>query len=91
MRSQPVEALEQEAQREFTRAEIERSLETINRAAFAADERVSFVLHDGSGRLMVQVLNGSTGEVIKEIPPREILDAEARIREMIGLFLNEKV
>lgn len=91
MRSQPVAAVQQEAQREAARAQMERSLETVNRAASAANEKISFVLHDGSGRLMVQVLNSSTGEVIKEIPPKEILDAEARIREMIGLFLNEKV
>ncbi len=93
MRAQPAadSPAEQEATRERTRAEIERSLEAVNRAAVMANERISFVLHDGSNRLMVQVINSDTGEVIREIPPKEILDAEAHIREMIGLFLNKKV
>jgi len=77
--------------REVSREEIERSLETLNRAAETANEKLSFVLHDASGRLMVQVINANTGEVVREIPPREVLDAEARIREMIGLFLNQTI
>lgn len=82
---------ERDKAREASRAEVERALENVNQAAGVANEKISFVLHDGSGRLMVRVVNNSTGEVIREIPPKELLDAEARIREAIGLFLNRKV
>ncbi len=77
--------------REPSRGELEKALENVNHAAFVTNEKISFVLHDGAGRLMVRVLNSNTGEVIREIPPKEVLDAEARIREAIGVFLNRKV
>ena len=39
---------------------------------------------------MVRVVNVFTDEVIKEIPPEEVLDTVARIREMIGLLIDER-
>ncbi len=87
----PAETPEERDTREPSRAELERALENVNRAATVANEKISFVLHDASGRLMVKVVNSGTGEVIREIPPKEVLDGEARIREAIGLFLNRKV
>ncbi|MHB0885185.1 MAG: flagellar protein FlaG [Bacillota bacterium] len=92
LRQPPAETPEERDEaREPSRAEVERALENVNRAASVANEKISFVLHDGSGRLMVRVVNGGTGEVIREIPSKDLLDAEARIREAIGLFLNRKV
>jgi len=39
--------------------------------------------------MMVRVVNFETNEVIKEIPPEEVLDTVARIREMIGLLIDK--
>jgi flagellar protein FlaG len=36
------------------------------------------------------VINRQTHEVIKEIPPEQLLDMIARIWEMIGLLVDEK-
>jgi len=39
---------------------------------------------------MVTAIDGSTGEVMREIPPLEILDIAARIDQMIGLMIDQK-
>lgn len=39
---------------------------------------------------MLEVIDLETNEVIKEIPPKKLLDLAAGIREMIGLLLDEK-
>ena len=40
---------------------------------------------------MVQVIDVNTEEVIKELPPEEMLDLKARIHEMVGILIDEKV
>lgn len=52
--------------------------------------RLSFTLHEGSDRMMVRVIDVETGEVVREIPPAEILDTVARIMEFVGLLLDRR-
>ncbi|MBE9523215.1 MAG: flagellar protein FlaG, partial [Proteobacteria bacterium] len=40
--------------------------------------------------IMVTVREQSTGEVIREIPPSEILDLAARLGEMVGLLFDRR-
>ena len=54
------------------------------------DLDLQFTVHEASGRMMVKVMDGSTGRVIREIPPSEILDLAARLDEMIGLIFDQK-
>jgi len=37
------------------------------------------------------VIDNKTQEVVKELPPTEILEVVARIRQMVGLLLDKKV
>jgi len=54
------------------------------------DLDLQFTVHEASGKMMVKVMDGSTGRVIREIPPSEILDLAARLDEMIGLIFDQK-
>jgi flagellar protein FlaG len=51
---------------------------------------LQFSVHESSGRVMVIVKEASTGQVIREIPPREILNLAAKLDEMIGLIFDER-
>ncbi|UCH01215.1 MAG: flagellar protein FlaG, partial [Deltaproteobacteria bacterium] len=37
-----------------------------------------------------RVMEGSTGEVIREIPPVEILNLAAKLDEMVGLIFDQR-
>ena len=52
--------------------------------------RLSFTIDEDTGATVVSIINSETGEVIKKIPPDEILSLKKRIGEMIGLLLDEK-
>jgi len=41
--------------------------------------------------MMVKVVDLNTDEVIKELPPEEMLDLQARIHEMVGILIDETV
>lgn len=50
---------------------------------------LQFSVHEGSGKLLVLVTDAVTGEVIREIPPSELLDLAARMDEMVGLLFDQ--
>jgi len=76
---------------EERRSEPSRVEERLQRASDAFDRRLSFSIHEGSERIWVRVIDRDTNEVVKEIPPEELLDVIASIRSMVGLLLDEKV
>ena len=40
---------------------------------------------------MVKVINSETNEVIREIPPEKILDLVAKMWELAGILVDERV
>ncbi len=57
----------------------------------ASRERVSFSYEERLNRLYVQVRDSITGEVVKEIPPRQVIEHMAAVSEAIGLILDKNV
>lgn len=41
--------------------------------------------------LVVQVIRKDTGEIIKQIPPEELLKLSQRLQELVGILLQHKV
>jgi flagellar protein FlaG len=57
---------------------------------FISDVDLQFSVHEASGQVMVIVREGSTGKLIREIPPKEVLDLAAKFDEMVGLIMDRK-
>lgn len=70
--------------------EVESAVDSINGAIEYVHRGLRFVVHEDTNRMMVRVVDILTDEVIKEIPPEEVLDTAARIREMIGILIDER-
>ncbi len=71
--------------------DIRESVKDVNEIVEKVKEGLSFQIHEETEKLMVQVIDVNTEEVIKELPPEEMLDLEARIHELVGLIIDEKV
>ena len=56
---------------------------------YAARGSLNFRVDQGSGRMVVTVTDGETGEVIRQVPGEEALKMAQRIEDMTGL-LDEK-
>ena len=69
-------------------AELESTLEEINSYLNEIGSSLSFIHDEASGRSAVQVLD-EHGEVIRQIPPQELLDVYAKIRNIVGILLDE--
>jgi len=52
---------------------------------------LKFVYHDELNEYYVEVINPHTNEIIKEIPPKKILDMFAAMADRFGLFIDREV
>lgn len=84
------EVLDEKSMKEAQK-KLQEELERLNKVSHIFDRRMNFLLHEGSNRIMVQVIDTETESVIREIPPQEILDIISKMHTMIGLFLDEYV
>ena len=51
---------------------------------------LQFTVHEASGRVMVTVKDATTGKVIREVPPSDILNLVSKLDEMIGLIFDKR-
>ena len=55
------------------------------------DRKLEFSVNPDLDQVVVKVIDKSTDRVIKEIPPAELQRVHTRIREAIGLFVDEQI
>jgi len=51
---------------------------------------LEFSIHKGTGRTMVKVFNKENDELVREIPPEQILDLAAKLDEMVGILFDQE-
>lgn len=51
---------------------------------------LKFSVHEGTGRIMIRVIDRDTEKLIREIPPEHVLDLAEKMQEMIGILFDEK-
>lgn len=48
-------------------------------------------MHEKTNTIMIKVLDKETGELVREVPPEKILDLAAKMMEITGLVIDEKI
>ncbi|NLI70043.1 MAG: flagellar protein FlaG [Firmicutes bacterium] len=75
---------------ETFQAEMEKAIVKLNETAITFDIGLRFRKHESSGRWLVQVLNVTEDEIVREIPPEQVLNLVAQIQTLIGILLDER-
>jgi len=81
----------QEEQQKLTRQEIEAQARALERTFLAFNRRVVLSVNEQINQVIIKVVDAETDKVIKEIPAEEIQHLIARIKETIGLLVDEKI
>ncbi|HKK65364.1 MAG TPA: flagellar protein FlaG [Clostridia bacterium] len=55
------------------------------------NRRLKFSINRESNQVIVKVIDGETDNVIKEIPPEALQRLHSRMRESIGLLIDEEI
>ncbi|MEY9971874.1 flagellar protein FlaG [Lysinibacillus sp. RC46] len=76
---------------EFPIDELKQAVNTVNEFLEVDHRRSKFVLHEGLDKYFIQLVDSDTEEVIKEIPPKELLDAFYEMQKQVGMIVDEKI
>ncbi|MGI6413496.1 MAG: flagellar protein FlaG [Syntrophomonadaceae bacterium] len=66
------------------------AVDDANRALQILNTRLQFSIHEDTKQIMVKVIDETNGELIREIPPEKLLDALAKMWELVGILVDEK-
>jgi len=72
------------------RVAFEKGIEEVNRNLKPFNIKLSFMIDEPTGRTVIRVSNSETDEIIREIPPMEMLKIIARLSKILGFVVDEK-
>ncbi|MFJ7838508.1 flagellar protein FlaG [Lysinibacillus sphaericus] len=76
---------------EISKEKLQHAIDTVNEFLQINHNASKFVLHDGLDRYFVQVVDTKTEEIVKEIPPKKLLDAFYEMQKLLGMIVDEKI
>jgi len=74
----------------LSKSQLEGVMADLEHVSATFNRRLSFSINEKLGQVVVKVIDTSTDTVIKELPPEELQNVHERIREVIGLLLDEQ-
>ncbi len=83
------DAAEQKNDQQATNDQIKKAVEQLNKKVLGNSEAV-FGIHEGTNRVTIKIVDKSTKEVLKELPPEKTLDMIAKLWEIAGIMVDEK-
>ncbi|GAX88901.1 flagellar protein FlaG [Effusibacillus lacus] len=81
---------EGERETKVIEANLNEQLDRANNVLDSLGQMLHFKYHKESERFFVQIVEAGTNKVIKTMPPEEFFDLIGRIREAVGLIVDER-
>lgn len=78
----------QEQDQQAYHEKIRKAVDTLNKKM--SNSEAVFGFHEDTNRVTIKIVDKSTKEVIKELPPEKTLDMIARVWEMAGILIDER-
>lgn len=69
--------------------DIRKAVDEINKNA--VNSEAIFGIHEKTNRVMIKIIDKDSKKVLKEYPPEKTLDMIAKVWEMAGLMVDEKM
>ena len=80
-----------ERQEELTATQAKELVVNMNHFLEIADTQLRFQFHEELNEYYVTIINSQTDEVVREIPPKRLMDIYAAMREFIGVLIDRKI
>lgn len=86
-----VRPLSDEMYETFDKEDVKKVVDQMNQFVEPVRTNLKFELHDKLHEYYITVVNPITDEVIREIPPKKLLDIYAAMAEFMGFLVDEKI
>ena len=84
-------AIRTESNKEGALEELRKTLEEMNESLVLKNIALNYSIDEGTGEIVVKVVEKSSDRVIRQIPPEEALRLRGHIKEILGMIFNENV
>lgn len=74
-----------------TSEQLKKMIAEMNKKINKSNEEAVFGVHEETNRIMIKIQDKDTKEVIKEFPPEKTLDMIAKLWEMAGILVDERL
>jgi flagellar protein FlaG len=84
---------QEKERRDFAKLGPDDMKELVDRTQAFVDDlniRLDFEVYEETGDMVIRIFNRETEELVREIPPEELLKLHHRIAELRGVFFDEK-
>jgi len=72
-------------------SEVSKAIEAIDLMMDLRSRSVTFERDESAGKDVIKVIDDATGEIIRQMPPEELLSFMRNLTKMLGNFLDERV
>lgn len=71
--------------------QVEQVVQNLNKFVKQANTNLKFEFHEKLEEYYVTIVDEVTKEVVKEVPPKKLLDIYAAMAEFLGFIVDEKI
>lgn len=79
-----------QSQQSMTKDKMEKVIKSMNDFMQGSNTQLVFKYHDELKEYYVAIVDESTNQVVKEIPPKKLLDIYAAMKEYLGILVDKK-
>lgn len=69
----------------------ETQIRHINETTNIAGRKIQFLVNEALGKVVVKIVDSETDKVIKEIPSADVQNLQIRLKEVLGLLIDEEI
>ncbi|NSL51796.1 flagellar protein FlaG [Calidifontibacillus erzurumensis] len=78
-------------EKQIDKKKLEEIINSMNQFLVPTQTSIRFELHEELQEYYVTVIDSETDEVVREIPPKKMLDLYASMKEFIGVLFDRKI
>lgn len=71
--------------------ELEKVVKSMNHFLSASNTHLKFQFHDELQEYYVSIVDNVTQEIVREIPPKKLLDMYAAMTDFLGILVDKKI
>jgi flagellar protein FlaG len=71
--------------------EVKQKVDSLNQFLKVTNTQLKFNFHEELNEYYVTIIDENTKEIVKEIPPKKLLDMYAAMKDTLGLFIDKKI
>lgn len=75
---------------DISEKDIKKAIDKFNKLLEDSDTHVEYELYGKTKELTIKIINNKTKEIVKELPPKKLIDMINKLCELAGVFIDQK-